>query len=86
MKRLVTVAVVVLGLLLGTTELVSARGGGSSNSGAHAHHVRQYTDKNGRVVPAHRQTNPDETQRNNWSSKPNVNPDTGKPGTITPTH
>ena len=49
-----------------------------------SHRVRTYTRKNGTTVQAHRQTNPDKTQRNNWSSKPNVNPYTGKRGTKTP--
>lgn len=47
---------------------------GSSNS------VRGYTKKDGSYVAPHQRTNPNGTQRDNWSSKPNVNPYTGKEG------
>jgi hypothetical protein len=49
------------------------------------HAVRGYVKPStGTYVAPHRQTNPDRTQRNNWSSKGNVNPYTGKVGTKTP--
>jgi hypothetical protein len=51
--------------------------GSSSNS----HAVRGYTTKRGTYVAPHRQTDPDHTQRNNYSTKGNVNPWTGKAGT-----
>jgi hypothetical protein len=47
-------------------------------------HVRSAVTKRGVYRPAHARTAPDRTQRNNWSSKPNVNPYTGKAGTRTP--
>jgi hypothetical protein len=48
--------------------------------------VRSYVKKNGTYVqPAHR-TSPDRTQRNNYSTKGNVNPYTGKRGTKKATH
>lgn len=47
---------------------------GSSNS------VRGYTKKDGTYVTPHQRTNPNGTQRDNWSSKPNTNPYTGKDG------
>lgn len=46
--------------------------------------VRSYTKKSGTVVHAHQRTAPNKTQKDNWSSKGNVNPNTGKPGTKTP--
>jgi hypothetical protein len=55
-----------------------ATGTGSSSS---SHAVRGYTTKRGTYVAPHRQTNPDHTQRNNYSTKGNVNPWTGKAGT-----
>jgi len=46
--------------------------------------VRGHVTRNGKyVTPSHR-TSPDHTQRNNYSSKGNVNPYTGKRGTKTP--
>lgn len=67
-------------------------GGGSHSSGGHSgmtgtgsssssHAVRGYTTKRGTYVAPHRQTDPDHTQRNNYSTKGNVNPWTGKAGT-----
>jgi hypothetical protein len=55
-----------------------ATGTGSSTS---SHSVRGYTTKRGTYVAPHRQTDPDHTQRNNYSTKGNVNPSTGKAGT-----
>lgn len=53
-------------------------GTGSSPS---SHAVRGYTTRRGTYVAPHRQTDPDHTQRNNDSTKGNVNPWTGKAGT-----
>lgn len=61
----------------------SASGTGSSTS---SHAVRGYTTKRGTTVAPHRQTNPDQTQRNNYSTKGNVNPSNGKTGTRKATH
>ena len=67
---------------------VMARGGHGSktspsgNNGTHS--VEGHTTKNGTYVQPHRQTNPNNTKRDNWSSKGNVNPDTGKQGTKDP--
>jgi hypothetical protein len=47
-------------------------------------HVRSSVTKQGVYRQPHVRTSPDHTQRNNWSSKPNVNPYTGKAGTKTP--
>jgi hypothetical protein len=49
-----------------------------------SHGVKGYIKKDGTYVAPHRQTNPNKTQRDNWSSKPNVNPYTGKEGTKEP--
>lgn len=57
-------------------------GGGSGGS----HHVNGHFKKNGTYVAPHRSTNPNHTQRDNWSSKPNVNPYNGKQGTKEPDH
>jgi hypothetical protein len=46
--------------------------------------VRGYTRRDGTRVESHRRTAPNKTERDNWSSKPNTNPDTGKKGTKTP--
>ena len=48
---------------------------------AGSHSVKGYIKKDGTYVAPHRQTNSNSTQKDNWSSKPNVNPYTGKKGT-----
>jgi len=60
----------------------TATGGHAFADGSH--HVRSYVTKRGTYVAPHRQTNPDHSKLNNWSSKGNVNPYTGKPGTKDP--
>jgi hypothetical protein len=45
------------------------------------HYVQGYTKQNGTYVAPHMQTNPDATRANNWSTRGNVNPYTGQPGT-----
>lgn len=50
------------------------------------HSVRGYTKSNGTQVRSHNRTNHNHTQKDDWSSKPNRNPFTGKPGTRTPRH
>lgn len=58
-------------------------GTGSSSS---SHLVHGYTTKRGTRVAPYRATNADHTQRNNYSTKNNVNPSTGKTGTRYATH
>ena len=41
-------------------------------------HVRGHVTKNGKYVAPHNRTNANKTQRDNWSSKGNANPYTGK--------
>jgi hypothetical protein len=48
------------------------------------HHVRSYYRHDGAFVPSHYQTNPDGNIYNNWSTYPNINPFTGRQGTINP--
>ena len=44
------------------------------------HTVNGHFKKDGTYVQPHNKTNPNQTQKDNWSSKPNVNPYNGKPG------
>lgn len=43
--------------------------------------VRGYTKKNGTYVAPHYRSNPNSTKLDNWSTKGNINPYTGKAGT-----
>jgi hypothetical protein len=62
----------------------SNSGGYKSNGSSKSNNVRGYTKKDGTYVAPHNRTNPNNTQRDNWSSKPNQNPYTGKDGTKEP--
>ncbi len=44
-------------------------------------YVRGYCRKDGTYVAPHFRSDPNRTKRDNWSTKGNVNPHTGKPGT-----
>jgi len=45
---------------------------------------RGYVTRNGVYVPPSHQTKPDGTKANNWSTRGNVNPYTGRHGTVDP--
>jgi len=49
-----------------------------------SYHRRGYVTKNGTYVQPSRATRPDSSKMNNWSTKGNVNPYTGKAGTRDP--
>ncbi|MBS0405048.1 MAG: hypothetical protein JSS17_01595 [Proteobacteria bacterium] len=55
----------------------------SSGSGG-SHSVRGHIRKDGTYVQPHRATNRNGTKTDNWSTQGNVNPYTGKPGTVDP--
>lgn len=46
--------------------------------------AKGYTKKNGIYVAPHYKTSPDKSKTDNWSTKGNVNPMTGKKGTADP--
>ena len=49
-----------------------------------SHPVQGYTTSGGTYVQPHQQTNPNNNQRDNYSSRGNVNPYTGAVGTRNP--
>jgi len=53
-------------------------------SGKFATRVKSHNIKKGTYMESHRRMNPDKSKSNNWSTKGNVNPDTGKKGTVDP--
>lgn len=73
MKKLTAIATAVLGLLF----MAGA-------SLAQDVHVRGYFRSDGTYVAPHWRSAPNSTTRDNWSTKGNVNPYTGKPGTRNP--
>jgi len=54
---------------------------GYSSSSRSDHTIRGYTKSNGTYVAPSHATNPDATRNNNYSTKGNVNPYTGREGT-----
>ncbi len=46
--------------------------------------VRGHIRKDGVYVPPHTRSAPNSTTLDNWSTKPNVNPTTGRAGTVDP--
>lgn len=85
MKKIAIVAAALCIASLG----VQAKGGhsgsrasSSSYSGSHA--TRSYTRSNGTYVAPSHATNPNSTKADNWSTKGNTNPHTGKAGTKEP--
>lgn len=57
----------------------------TASSFALAKSTKGYVKKDGTHVAPYKSTNPNKTQRDNYSSKGNVNPYTGKKGTKVPT-
>ncbi len=65
------------------------KGGGSKSHASRAHtgspmSVRGHVTKRGSYVQPHKRSAPDKSKSNNYSTKGNVNPYTGKPGTADP--
>lgn len=46
--------------------------------------VRGHVRKDGVYVPPHSRTAPNSSKLDNWSTKPNTNPTTGKAGSVDP--
>ena len=72
--------VAVIFLLLGLTDVALARSGSYGGS----HSVSGYVRSNGTYVAPARATNPNGTKTDNWTTRGNVNPYTGKAGTKAP--
>ena len=64
------------------TALLAFLSGSVQARGDHA--VRGHVTKKGTYVAPTRATNPNSTQRDNYTSKPNINPANGKPGAKEP--
>jgi len=64
---------------LGIAALLLIAGSATAQTPAH---VDGYLKKDGTYVQPHMKTTPDATKDNNYSSKGNVNPYTGKEGTV----
>lgn len=65
-------------LLTLVATLTTAKNSSETSGGSHS--VKGHVKKDGVYVAPHQATNPNNTQRDNWTSKPNVNPYTGTQG------
>ena len=55
-----------------------------TGSSPNSHYVQPYARQDGTYVQGHQQTNPNNTQLDNYRTRGNVNPYTGQIGTRTP--
>jgi hypothetical protein len=78
MKQIILVA----GLMLAATAAQAQYLGTGSNPNSHP--VQGHVISSGTYVPPHQQTNPNGTQRDNFSATGNINPYTGAVGTRNP--
>ena len=86
MKRLILTILLMIGLGFTSSHDATARSSGyktgpGTGSSSRSHSVKGYIRKDGTYVAPHRQSNPDKSFNNNWSTNPNTNPYTGKQGT-----
>jgi hypothetical protein len=71
---------------LAATLAIGATAAQAQYTNPNSHPVQGYTTSNGTYVAPHMQTNPNGTQRDNYSATGNVNPNTGAVGTRNPQH
>lgn len=83
MRLIALAAAVSLAVVAAPIEAKGGKGGSPAGS-SREHSVRGYTKKDGTYVAPHHATNPNQSKRDNYSSKANVNPHTGKAGTKDP--
>ena len=84
MKKLLIVAIATLGVAMAAQ--ASSRSSYRAPRASHSStvHVSGHVTKTGTYVAPSYRTAPNRTKIDNWSSKPNVNPYTGKSGTKDP--
>lgn len=80
MKKMLVGVLITFVLGFAAPPALAKKSSGMTGSSGGSHSVRGHVRKDGTYVQPHRATNQNQTQRDNWSSKPNVNPYTGKPG------
>jgi len=88
MKRVVFAAAFIFASVLGANAQYGTQPnyGGLYGTGSNpnSHSVDGYTRNNGTYVQPHQQTNPNNTQLDNYGTRGNTNPYTGQPGTRIP--
>jgi len=78
---MISAGVALVAMLSTTSAMANGYSYGYSSSPGSVY-VQPHIRDNGSYVQGHYRTRPDSTRSNNWSSKGNVNPYTGKRGTL----
>lgn len=81
MKQIILAAALMLAATAAQAQYTGNYGTGSNPNG---HPVQGHTTSSGTYVAPHVATNPNSTQRDNYSATGNVNPSTGAVGTRNP--
>ena len=68
-------------VILAAALAIAATAAQAQGTNQNSHPVQGYTTTGGTYVQPHQQTNPNSTQRDNYSATGNVNPYTGAVGT-----
>jgi hypothetical protein len=76
---------IILAAVLAAAATAAQAQGYGTGSNPNSHPVQGYTTNSGTYVAPHVATNPNSTQRDNYGSTGNYNPNTGTFGTRTPT-
>ena len=71
-------------IILAAALAIVATAAQAQGTNQNSHPVQGHTTTGGTYVQAHQQTNPNNTQRDNYSATGNVNPNTGAVGTRNP--
>lgn len=83
MKKLVLVVFILL-LIFASESFAGSKGGYRPSSGSKSTYVKGYSKKDGTYVQPHYKTKPNTTKLDNYGTKGNTNPYTGKEGTKDP--
>lgn len=87
MKPVIAIAILTAASLAAIPAAQARGKSGSYSSGytnSSSHSVRGHVRKDGTYVQPHQATNRNDSKFDNYSTKGNVNPYTGKPGTVDP--
>jgi hypothetical protein len=82
MRIILALAVLAAGISVAAAQYVN--GGYGTGSNPNGHYVQPHVNSNGTYTSGHYQSNPNNTQYDNYGTRGNVNPYTGQVGTHSP--
>lgn len=80
----ISLIIAIGGLLMASGSASAQYYGYGTGSNRSSHSTRGYTTRSGTYVAPHQATNPNSTQRDNYGTRGNYNPYTGRTGTRAP--